>query len=343
MLKNLKSINTLKICSLVFPLLFLLNCAKPKEMEIYRKSAFIMGTIVSITVVDSNEKDAAVKIEEAFDELRRIEDLMSKSKPMSDVGRINSAAGEGPVKITPETLQVIQVSLPVTSLTAGKFDITIGSLTSLWDFENNGKREFVPSAEEIQDARSLVGIKNLEIHERSGSVFLKGKGMAIDLGGIAKGYGVDQAVEVLKRKGIKSGIVDAGGDLRLFGHKPDGSVWRTGIQHPRKENEILAVLEITDKAIITSGDYERYFIKDDVRYHHILDPETGYPAGDCQSVTIVTDQTDYADALGTGIFILGPEKGMELINSRKDLEGIIVTKSGEILVSEGLKGKVEIF
>ncbi|MBI5185193.1 MAG: FAD:protein FMN transferase [Nitrospinae bacterium] len=338
----MKFIRIARTCGVLLSLLSLLGCEKAEEAAVYKKSAFIMGTIVNITIVDSNEKDAAVKIEEAFDEIRRIEGLMMRMKPTSDATKINASAGEGPVKVNPETLQVIMDSLPATSLTSGKFDITIGPLTSLWDFENNGKREFVPSADEIQAARSLVGIKDLEIDSVSSSVFLKRKGMTLDLGGIAQGYAADQAVKLLKSKGIKSGIVDISGDILLFGHKPDGSVWRTGIQHPRKEKEILAVLELTDKAVVTAGDYEHYFIKDGVRYHHIIDPDTGYPAGECQSVTIVTDKTVYADSVDDGIFILGPEKGMELINSRNDMDGFIVAKDGKILVSERLKGKVEI-
>lgn len=318
------------------------GCGNPKKAEIFRKTAFIMGTVVNVTVVDHDEIEASLKMEEVFNEMRRIEKLMAMHAEGSDVYKVNAAAGEKAVGISPETLTVIREAQHVAPLTSGKFDITIGALTALWDLENNGKKMFIPPPEEVRAAKEGMGLDEVAVDEAAGSVFLKRKGMALDLGGIAKGYAVDRAVELLRQAGISGGIVDAGGDLRLFGRKPDGTIWRTGIQHPRDPNGILAVLELTDIAIITSGDYERYFVKDGIRYHHILDPATGYPAGDCQSVTIITHDTAYADALGTGVFILGPEKGMELINSREELEGIIVTSGGEVLVSKGLKGKVEI-
>ncbi len=330
-----------KILSIFF-LIITVGCGTAKEPEIFRKSAFIMGTIINVTVVDLEEQSASLKIEKAMDQMRRIEKLMGRSQPSSDIVKINEAAGIRPVHISQETLRVIRNALKITPLTEGKFDITIGSLTNLWDFEKNLKKMFIPSLKDILRAKSLMGLEDLSINKEEGSVFLKRKMMVLDLGGIAKGYAVDRAVEILKREGIRGGIVDAGGDLRVFGLKPDGTLWRTGIQHPRKSNKIIAILELTDKVVVTSGDYERYFLKDGVRYHHILNPETGLPARGCQSVTIVTEDTGYADAMATGVFVLGPEKGMGLINDRKDMEGIIITMSGELLVSEGLRGKVEI-
>ncbi len=301
-----------------------------------------MGTIVNVTVVDQNERDASLKIEAVFQEMHRIEKLMGRDSPSSDIAKINNAAEKKAVTVGKETFRLIQDSLPISQWTEGKFDITVGPLTSLWDMKNNVKRMLIPSQEEIGDANLLTGLEALELNEANHSVLFKRNGMALDLGGIAKGYAVDRGVEILQQAGVTGGIVDAGGDLRLFGVKPDGGTWRTGIQHPRKLNGIIAILELTEKAVTTSGDYERYFIKDGKRYHHILDPATGYPTETCQSVTIVTHKAEQADAVATGIFVLGPKRGMGLINLKEEFDAIIVTERGEVLVSEGLKGKVDV-
>lgn len=329
----------------IIPLLLLtlsLGCKSGQKSEIYKKSAFLMGSIVTITIVDSDEAEALRKIDAALQEISRIEKLMGRTNPASDIYQINQSAGEKPVVVHPETLEILRDAVSITRLTGGGFDITIGALISLWDIDNKAKSLFVPSSEEINKAKSLAGVDHLAINEKNNSILLEKKGIAVDLGGIAQGYGADRATDLLQKAGITGGIVDISGDLRIFGLKPDGSVWRTGIQHPRNPDAILAILQLTDTAVVTSGDYERFFIKDGERYHHILDPSTGFPARDCQSVTIVTDKAVYADALAKSVFVFGPEKGMKLLHDLKEYEGVIVASSGETLVSDGLKGKVEL-
>jgi thiamine biosynthesis lipoprotein len=174
----------------------------------------------------------------------------------------------------------------------------------------------------------------------NGKIKFAKRGMGIDLGGIAKGYAVDAAIRVLKEKNVESAMVNAGGDIYVLGRK-HGKPWRIGIRHPRRGGEILGIVEVEDKAIVTSGDYERYFFSEGKRYHHILNPKTGYPANECQSVTIVAKKATIADGLATGVFVLGPREGMDLVESLEEVEGVIVNKEGEMSVSSGLVSKIE--
>ncbi|OGW72823.1 MAG: hypothetical protein A3J72_00400, partial [Nitrospirae bacterium RIFCSPHIGHO2_02_FULL_40_19] len=224
--------------------------------------------------------------------------------------------------------------------TNGAFDITIGSVTTLWDFHEKIK----PENRKIKERLPLVNYKNIILDKKSSSVYLKKKGMLIDPGGITKGYAADKAVEALKREGIKSGLVSISGDIKAFGLKPDSKPWKIGIRNPRaenKEDEIMATIEVTDMAISTSGDYERYFIIDGKRYHHILNPRTGYPADECRSVSIIAKDGSITDPFSTGIFILGAEKGIKLLEEM-GIDGIIVDKNGKIHTTPNLRGKLEI-
>lgn len=295
-----------------------------------------MDTVVTITAV-GEKKEVEGPIDAVFLEIERLEALMSSFKEGSDVDRINKSSGIKSVKVEGDVLNVIQKAKKVSQITDGAFDITIGPLTNLWGL--GIKEDYIPSQEEIQKAVSLVDFKKIIIKSKT-EIYLERKGMAIDLGGIAKGYVADRGVEVLKEKGIKAGIVAVAGDIRVFGKRPDGKPWHIGIRDPREEGKILATVDLEDSSISTSGDYERFFIKDGVRYHHIIDPKSGYPAQGCQSVTIISEKGVAVDALATGVFVLGPEKGMRLIEEIEGVEGIIVNPHGEIAISSGLKGKV---
>jgi thiamine biosynthesis lipoprotein len=305
---------------------------------VFKKSKTLMGTEVDITVVSADEKKAYTAIEAAFAEIRRIEELMSTYIPESQISKINSAAGKKAVKVDEELIRLIKRAIEYAEMTEGGFNIAVGPLIKLWKVAEGGN---IPGSEEIKRAKEIINYKDIVVEEKKSAVYLRKKGMAIDLGGIAKGYASDRAEIVLKKNGIISGIVAVAGDINAFGKKADGNKWRIGIQHPRKKDAFLGIFELEDEAVSTSGDYERFFIKDGKRYHHIIDTKTGVPAGKCQSVTIVAKEATATDALSTGIFVMGPEKGMELIERLSDVEGIIIDAKGNIAVSSGLKNRIK--
>ncbi len=298
-----------------------------------------MYTIVSITVSSDSEEKAKTAIDRAFNELDRLARLFNFYSEDSEVSMINRNAGEKPVKVSPDTLEIINKALYVSENTEGAFDITVGPVVRLWDFQN----KVLPDEKAVKEKLKFVGYKNIIVDKEKSMVFLKTKGVQIDLGGIIKGYAADKAVEVLKKSGIKSGIVAIAGDIKTFGKRPDGGLWNVGIQNPRQKSdndEIIAAIGLSDAAISTSGDYQRFFIKDGRRYHHLLNPKTGYPAYGCQSVTIITKDAVFTDAFATGIFIFGPEKSMDVLK-RLGFDGVIVDKDGKILVTEGIKDKIK--
>lgn len=337
--------------SLIFPfaaLLFLLtSCTSPSSPgNIFKDTRVMMGTVVSISVVADDKPRADAAIKAAFDELDRLEKMMSVQFPDSAVSEINRNAGKSAVKVPSEIMEVLAQAKEVNRLSSGLFDVTIGPLVNLWGIETKDK--YVPGAREIAAVLPLCGFDNLSIDTGAATVFLKKPGMAIDLGGIAKGYAADRAVEVLQRMGIRGGVIAVAGDIRTIGTKPGGKPWRIGIQHPRDKEKLLASLEFTGdltdnrQAVSTAGDYERSFMKDGTRYHHILDPRTGFPSSTCRSATVVAPKGLITDPLSTAVFLLGPEAGMALVEKMPGVEAIIVDNKGEVTVSKGLKNKVHI-
>ncbi|HXX81706.1 MAG TPA: FAD:protein FMN transferase, partial [Thermodesulfovibrionales bacterium] len=252
---------------------------------------------------------------------------------------VNRNAGLSAVRVSPETMEVLEKAIETSEKTGGAFDVTIGPEISQWNFPLKIK----PEDESIKKRLGLVNYKLIQLDKGRSTVYLKKKGMLLDLGGIAKGYAADKAVEELRKNGIRSGIAAVGGEVKTFGRKPDGTAWKVGIKNPRptgENDEILAMVELNDAAISTSGDYERYFILQGKRFHHILDPKTGFPAQGCQSVSIIAKDGVYTDAFATGVFVLGPEKGIALLE-RMGFGGLIVDKNGTIHTTAGLKGKIE--
>jgi len=298
-----------------------------------------MYTIVSITISSDSEEKAEKAIEMAFNELDRLAKLLNFYSEDSEVSAINRNAGNRPVNVSQETLEIIDKALYVSENTEGGFDITVGPLVRLWDFQ----KKIIPDGATVKEKLKLVGYKNIIIDKKASTVFLKTKGIQVDLGGIIKGYAADKAVGVLKQQGIRAGIVAVAGDIKTFGIRPDGGLWKVGIQNPRQQtdkDEIMATVGLSDTAISTSGDYQKFFIKDGRIYHHLLNPKTGYPDNECRSVTIIAKDAAFADAFATGIFILGTQKGMDTLN-RLGLDGIIVDKDGKIHVTQNLRSKVE--
>jgi thiamine biosynthesis lipoprotein len=303
----------------------------------FSQSQFLLDTVIDITVVSRSQKKAMTAIDAAYAEIERIEALLSKYKPESQISSVNQHAGaEQAVTVDVEVVDIVQRSLIYTERTHGMFNMALGAVIDLWDIGSDHER--VPEQAELQQALNLIDPRYVEIGEQN--LRLGKTGMSLDLGGIAKGYSIDQALQLLQQHGIQHALINAGGDIRCLGAKPDGSPWRIGIQHPR-ENRILGVVELRDAAITTSGDYERFFVRDDastheeVRYHHLFDPQSGMPARGCQSVTILTNTAEAADVYSTAVFIMGPEQGLAFIEGHPELEGMIVQADGEILTSSG--------
>ncbi len=305
-----------------------------------KRSQYLMGTIVFVTGVAPQEKTAKEAVAAGLAEIRRLEKLMSTWISASELSKVNEAAGEHPVRVGPENLGVLKASMHMAQLTQGGFNIAVGPAVAAWNVSQEGR---IPSLEELAEVRSLTALADVQIDESRSTVFLKHKGMQIDVGGIGKGYAADLVVEVMKSAGATAGVVALSGDIKTFGRMPDRERFIFGIQHPRKEQgQILGHLELENEAVSTAGDYQRFIMKDGVRYHHILDPETLQPARGCQSVTVIAKEGVTADGLDTGIFVLGPEKGMALIESLADVEGVIVDAQGKILVSSGLMSRLQL-
>jgi thiamine biosynthesis lipoprotein len=305
----------------------------------YKKSRTLMDTFVTVTVVADSAEKGEKAIETAFSTIERFGDLVNYFSDKSEVSDINRNAGVAPVRVSAETLDVIEKAVFVAEKSGGAFDPTIGPIIKLWDFHNKTK---APDSEIKKNLR-LVNYRNIIIDREKSTVFLKEKGMQLDPGGIAKGYAADLAVEALKQEGIRAGVVAAAGDISTFGLRPDGKPWNVGIKNPRQKSgadEVLATIRMGDKAISTSGDYERYFISDGQRYHHILDPKTGYPANTCRSVTIITGKGVFTDAFSTAVFVLGPEKGLKLAKE-EEMEALIIDSNGKISATPGLIERVK--
>jgi len=293
-----------------------------------------MGTLVEITIQESDNDLAQHAINKSFNEMSRLEKIMSTHLPNSELSQLNKLArSETKITVSSDLLKVIQRGVHWGKLSNGAIDITIGPAVKLWEF--NAETPTLPDADKLQETTSFIDYKNIAID--GSSVSLKKTGMSLHLGAIGKGYAVDQAIGILKKMGVKSGLVNAGGDLMAFGLKKETEAWHIGIQHPRKPEKIIASLDVRDKAVATSGDYQRYFIKDKVRFHHILNPKDGWPENQTMSATVIADTVMDADALSTALFILGPNKGIGLINSLEGVEGMILSKLGSASYSSGFR------
>jgi len=299
------------------------------EAASVQRTQLLMGTTVSIEAAGADRAVLERAIAAAFAEMARIEALMSPHRPDSDVSRLTAAAHTATV--APETVEVIALGLDIARRSGGAFDLTLGRLKSLWGIETETPR--VPAPAELASALQGTGPGALSV---SGDLVTKrSPQLAIDLGAIAKGYAVDRAIATLRAHGVPSAAVNAGGDIGLLGSKL-GRPWRIGVQHPRQASSVLVTLEAADRAVVTSGDYERCFERDGRRYHHLFDPQTGYPAGRCQSVTVLASHAVLADALATALFVLGPERGLALLRDYPGVDALIVAADGRLHSTPGL-------
>ncbi|MGH9143940.1 MAG: FAD:protein FMN transferase [Vicinamibacterales bacterium] len=308
------------------------------HVRLVERVGVAMGSELRLTAWTADESAGRAAFDAVFAEFERLEALMSTWRPASDVVRINNAAGLQAVLVAADVRDVLRQARQISEWTEGTFDVTFGALTDVWKFDHD-QDNTIPTAEAIRARLPLIDYRQVEIDDRAGTVFLRRKGMKIHLGGIGKGYAVDHAVAILRRAGLRDFMIQAGGDLYVAGHK-DGRRWRLGINDPRgREGDSFATLDLSDSTFSTSGDYARFFIKDGVRYHHILDPSTGQPARLCRSVTIASESPVIADAIAKGVFILGPEKGMALVERIPKLEAVIVTATNQVVVSKGLRDR----
>ena len=324
-------------------LLDTLGCAQtapdPGSAHLVEQARLAMGSQLRLSAWTSDEPAARAAFDAVFSEFDRLDALMSVWREGSDVQRLNAAAGTQAVAVSSEVREVLKAARQVSEWTGGKFDVTFGALSGIWKFDHDQDNR-VPGPGDISRRLPLVDYAALDVDERAGTAALRRKGMRVHLGGIGKGYALDRAVERLRRQGLRDFMIQAGGDMYVAGRRGERPL-RVGMRDPRgPADRSYAALDVSEAAVSTSGDYERFFIKDGRRYHHILDPDLGEPARGCRSVTIVSERAVLADGLSTGVFLLGPDRGMALIERLPGVEGVMVTDTGQVLISSGLKGRL---
>lgn len=288
----------------------------------------LMDTLVDVRVDGRNSQEL---VKQVFSTMENLEQTLSRFVTTSDVARVNQNAGEW-VKVSPTTLEVVKLGIEMGDISQGAFDITIGTVLDLWGFGSG--LYHVPSEEELAEALSKVDYRRVEVNSSTNEVRIP-EGTILDLGGIAKGYIVDGGIKLLRKAKVHRALINAGGDISVIGRRVDGEPWRVGVQNPDLPSDIRWILPLDDRSVVTSGDYQRYFIRDEQRYHHILDPKTGYPAEGLRSVTVVGENGAICDALSTAIFVLGWDKGRELVESLDGLEAILVSEA-DVWISPGL-------
>jgi len=312
------------------------NNGNEPELKMFDKSFYVMDTVVLVQLYTQLDAKADSIFDDVQEEMTRLENILSAHLSNSDVAIIDEAAGIEPVQVNPETLAVISTALEYAELTNGAFDITLAPVLRLYNFRKG--HEAMPSIYQLETNLPLVDWQKVVIDEDAGTVFLIEKDMKIDLGGIAKGFIIDRVYDILRNQGIDFGLINAGGDIRFMGPKTDGKPWRIGIKNPDMPDlKYYAIVEMARGSIVTSGDYERKFDSEGVRYHHIIDPETGLPANDVRSVTVVASSAELADLLSTAVFVLGRSAGMELIENLTNIEVIIWDSDDEVTWSSGLE------
>jgi FAD:protein FMN transferase len=297
-----------------------------------------MGTIIKIAVVGASEAQAAPAIEAAFAELRRLEALLSEWQPDSELSRVNAAAGRKPIKVGPDVLANVLVANETARWSEGAFDLSWAALHDLYRFRAGEER--VPTPAALAERLPLIDYRNIVVHERASTVFLKKRGMRLGAGGIAKGYALDRAAAILQQAGLQNYMIFGGGQVLVHGKKGARN-WRVGIQHPRMQ-DYFAFLELTNASISTSGDYEHAFFKDGTRWHHIIDLKTGLPVAHTTSVTVVCESGFYGDAVDTAMFIMGAEKTLAKLKDAPGpkMEVVMVDADLRVHVSDGLKDKL---
>ncbi len=305
------------------------------QPNLFKKEMLLMGNQFEITVVADNKEWAHDRIDEAVAEIKRIEKLLTTFKDDSETNCINKNAGIQPVKVSEEVFRLIERSIRISEFTQGSFDITYGSIDKrLWNFDKNMKS--LPDPKRAKKMVRLINYRNIILDYEKQTVFLKEKGMRIGFGGIGKGYAAEMAKSVMIKNGVTSGIVNASGDLTTWGHQYDGSPWTVGIAHPDAADQPFSYMNITNMAVATSGNYEKYVIINNKKYSHTINPRTGLPVSGIKSVTIISPNAELCDALATPVTIMGIQPGLHLINQLKQVECIIIDDHNKLYTSKNI-------
>ena len=313
-------------------MIFIFATGKHEKIEA-EKSSYVLGTIINLKAFGNKAERA---IDEAIKRLNNIDDKMSVFKENSDISKINSKAGFDVEAINKDTFFVVKKAVEYSKILEGTFDPTIRPLVKLWNIGTN--KEIIPEKAKIEDALKLVNYNDVILDENKQTIMLKNKDQALDVGGIAKGYAADEVRDIFYKNNIKSALIDLGGNIFALGGKEDGTPWRIGIQNPfEPRGEFVGILSVKNKSVVTSGNYERYFMKDGQRFHHIIDPKTGYPSeSKIISATIISDNSIDGDGLSTGVYILGINKAMKIIEDIDGIDAIFITEDKKVYTTSGI-------
>ncbi|MDD4843101.1 MAG: FAD:protein FMN transferase [Anaerotignum sp.] len=306
--------------------------SKYSEEDLHEMTTFAMDTVMQFTLYNENGEQLLTDAEQ---EIRRLERLFSVTMEDSEIARLNEQSGLGEVSLSEDTLKVLKRGKEIGELTNQAFNITISPVVKAWGFTTDGEKH-VPSQETLESLLPLTKIDDLKIDEHTLTAELLKKGMAVDLGGIAKGYTSDAVTTLLKEKGVTSGLIYLGGNISAIGTKPNGENWKVAIENPLDTNDYVGILEVQDCSVITSGGYQRYFEENGKRYHHIIDSNTGYPADKgLLSVTIISKDGTKADGLSTALFVMGLDEALDLWRNSDDFEAVFITDDGKAIATEG--------
>jgi thiamine biosynthesis lipoprotein len=314
----------------LFAFLFCLN--NVHSQIIHKRVLSLLGSPFEVTLVGKDTIEINQNIHIGIAEVKRIENLISDWIPTTPISEINRNAGIKPIVVSEELYNLVERAIKIAQITDGAFDISYASMDKIWKFDGSMKE--MPSETAIKESVSKIGYKNIILDKKNSSIYLKLPGMKLGLGGIGQGYIADMVTKLLKSKGVVSGIVNVSGDISTWGKQPNGNLWKIGIKNPMNKNKIFAMFPLEDSAVETSGSYEKYVVFNGIRYSHIIDPRTGYPAQGLVSVSVFAKTTEIADALATGIFVLGKEKGMELVNKLPGISCIMVDDKGKVYASD---------
>lgn len=306
------------------------------ERTVFKKALKLMGNHFEISAVSDNETWANERIDAGIREIQRIEKLLTTFSEESETSLINRYAGMAPVNVSRETFELIERSLRISRVTQGSFDISYGSIDKrLWNFDTNMKA--LPDKETAKKMVRLINYRNIILDDENSTVFLKEKGMRIGFGGIGKGYAAERARYIMKSEGVDSGIVNASGDLTTWGLQPNGQPWTIGIADPNHSNQLFSYINVTNMAVATSGNYEKFVMINGKKYSHTIDPRTGLPVSGIKSVTIITLNAEIADAMATPVMVMGLKAGMNLINQMKDIEAIVIDDNNVVYSSDNIR------
>jgi FAD:protein FMN transferase len=300
----------------------------------HKRKLNMLGSPFEMSVVAKDTVQGNYYIDLAVAEVKRVEYLISDWIPTTQISQVNKNAGIKPVKVDKEVFDLVGRAIKVSQITSGAFDISYASMDKIWKFDGSMKE--MPTEEAIKKSVSKIGYQNIILDPKEQTIYLKNEGMKLGLGGIGQGYIADKVKELLFSKGCTSGIVNVSGDINAWGNQPYGKPWTVGIVNPLNKNKIFATFPLENSAVETSGSYEKFVVFNGIRYSHIIDPRTGYPANGVVSVSVFAKQTEIADALATGIFVLGVEVGLDLVNQLNGIECIMVDDKGKIHSSKGV-------